>query len=229
VSNSGAARRACSSAALLAALAGCPLDPAALPELAFDIPAEDAWARPPGLPPPAPGEGRIYVTNNLDDTVSVVDLDAALSGAPAVIGTVPVGLVPVEREGPHHCAAAPAGDFYFVGISNFVPGSGFGPHGVHGAGTADGHMLKVRADDHTLSASVRVDPNPGDVRLSGARWCRCARRRTASPSPRTGPPRCRRACRTRSPSSTCAPKRCSAWPCSTRRAPRSRRPARRTR
>jgi DNA-binding beta-propeller fold protein YncE len=72
----------------------------------------------------------------------------------------------VELEGPHHTAVSPAGDYYYVGISNYVPGGGSGPHGTHGSGSEDGYCLKVDARDNRRVASVRVDPNPGDVIVS---------------------------------------------------------------
>ncbi|MBI2896913.1 MAG: YncE family protein [Deltaproteobacteria bacterium] len=115
---------------------------------------------------PGVGEGRIVIPNGLDDTVSVLDLAAVGSDDLAVIARVPVGLVPVEREGPHHVATALDGEHYYVGISNFVPGAGSGPHGVHGGGTASGHILKLRTSDNIEVASVRVDRSPGDVRLT---------------------------------------------------------------
>lgn len=145
---------------------GCAFDPESLPAMTFEVPEGEHWKAPTGIAPPQAGEGRILVTNNLDDTVSVVDLDAALAGSPRVLGRVPVGFVPVEREGPHHVTADATGDFYYVGISNFVPGSGSGPHGVHGSGSADGHLLKLKVDDNSLVATVRIDRNPGDVRLT---------------------------------------------------------------
>lgn len=148
------------------ALAACGIDVDHVPEMTFEVDEADVWKAPPSIPPPAPGEGRLYVTNNLDDTVSIVDLDSAIAGAPRVLGTVPVGFVPVEREGPHHITVDRNGEFYYVGISNFVPGSGNGPHGSHGTGTEDGHLIKMRVSDNSPVASVRIDKNPGDVRLS---------------------------------------------------------------
>jgi DNA-binding beta-propeller fold protein YncE len=144
-------------AALCAAIPACTGDPAGLPRLNFGLPEEAYWA---DTRDPVPvGEGLVLVTNNLDDTVSLVAL-----GDFTEVGRTPVGLIPVEREGPHHLAVDPAGDFYYVGISNYVPGSGSGPHGAHGTGTADGYVLKIRAADHLEVASVRVDRSPGDVR-----------------------------------------------------------------
>lgn len=155
-------------APLLAALVlACELDPAALPELTFELSEEETWAAPTLAPPPGPGEGRIYLTNNLDDTVSILDLDAAEAGAPVELGRLPVGLTPVEREGPHHAVADASGTFYYVGLSNFVPGAGVGlPHGNHGTGTQPGYVLQLRVEDNHVEGSVRLDPNPGDVRLT---------------------------------------------------------------
>jgi len=110
---------------------------------------------------PAFTSDRLLVTNSLDDTLSV--LDAATWQE---IDRVPVGLNPVDREGPHHVSADPDGEFYYVGISNFVPNAGGGPHGAHGAGTIDGHCLKFGASDNLLVQSVRVDRNPGDVAVT---------------------------------------------------------------
>lgn len=153
-------------AASIALTGACAFDPDNLPEMTFAVPDDQVWKAPPAIPPPAAGEGRVLVTNNLDDTVSIIDLDAALAGSPRVVGRVPVGFVPVEREGPHHVTADAAGEFYYVGISNFVPGSGSGPHGVHGSGSADGHLLKLKVEDNSLVGTVRIDRNPGDVRLT---------------------------------------------------------------
>lgn len=116
------------------------------------------------VPPPG-AAGRVLVTNSLDDTLSLLDMDGL--GTPAwggELARVPVGLNPVELEGPHHSAVSPTGDFYYVGISNYVPtGGGSGPHGAHGTGTADGYCLKLDARTNRLVASVRVDHNPGDL------------------------------------------------------------------
>lgn len=155
----------------LATTSACAFDPENLPEMTFEVSEKEAWKAQRRIVPPGAGEGRIFVTNNLDDTVSVLDLDHALRGEPSVLGAVPVGFVPVEREGPHHVTVDEAGEFYYVGISNFVPGGGSGPHGVHGNGSAEGHLLKLRVDDNAVVASVRVDRNPGDVRLApDGRW-----------------------------------------------------------
>lgn len=133
-------------------------------ELVWSIAEEDFWRDTRGYS--GTGEGRILITNNLSDSVSILDLAKVGSDELRELTRVPVGLIPVEREGPHHVTAEPGGEHYYIGISNYVPGSGSGPHGVHGSGTAAGHVLKIRASDNLTIASARVDRNPGDVRLT---------------------------------------------------------------
>lgn len=152
-------KRAALAVGLAAASCTPDVDPA---DLVFALDDADYWRDDGALD----ARRRVLVTNNLDDTVSVLDLDAAEGGALVVLATVPVGLVPVEREGPHHVAAHPDGEHYYVAISNFVPAAGSGPHGLHGGGTADGHALKVRAVDDVTVASTRVERSPGDIRLT---------------------------------------------------------------
>jgi DNA-binding beta-propeller fold protein YncE len=146
---------------------GC-LDPRALPPLTFGVTEADVWRDgAPPFAPAAPGERRLIVTNSLDDSVSVLSWDLLIAGGTgAQLARFPVGLVPLEREGPHHVSVDRDGAFAYIGISNFVPGGGSGPHGVHGAGTADGRTLKIDLDTLRTVAATRVDRNPGDVRLS---------------------------------------------------------------
>src|SRR5436190_21936482 len=112
------------------------------------------------------GAGRLLVTNSIDDTISLFDL--ARLGQPdlAELARVPIGLSPVELEGPHHAVIDPSGQYYYVKISNVVPGAGGGPHGPRGTGLANGYILKYRASDNELVASQEVDRSPGDVAVS---------------------------------------------------------------
>jgi len=137
--------------------------PLKVPELEYGV--DQPWPAPASLPPIGPA-GRIVITNNLDDTLSLLDLDTMGSPGWGELARIPVGLNPVELEGPHHATVSPDGTSYYVGISNYVPGSGSGPHGTHGAGTSDGYCLKLDSSTNRLIGSVRVDPNPGDVILS---------------------------------------------------------------
>lgn len=137
--------------------------PLTVPELKYGV--DQPWPAPTSLPPIGPA-GRIVITNNLDDTLSLLDLDSMGSADWGELARIPVGLNPVELEGPHHTAVSPDGSSYYVGISNYVPGSGSGPHGTHGAGTSDGYCLKLDSTTNRLIGSARVDPNPGDVIVS---------------------------------------------------------------
>lgn len=131
------------------------------PELAFTVPVENAWAE--RRPIPAARGPLALITNNYDDTVSYVDLGLE---PPAEIARIPVGLSPVEREGPHHLVLEPGGEVVWVGISNFVPNAGGGPHGAHGTGVANGYAQAYRVKDGAELARVRVDRNPGDIRIT---------------------------------------------------------------
>lgn len=147
-------------------LAACPADETGIEDrpIVWSLGEQDFWPDPRELP--GIGEGRIVITNNLDDTVSLLDLELVGDDALSELARVPVGFIPVEREGPHHLATDPSGEFYYVGISNFVPGAGSGPHGAHGTGSADGHVLKLRASDNLPVGAVRVDRNPGDLEIT---------------------------------------------------------------
>lgn len=110
---------------------------------------------------PGIGSGKILVTNSGDDTLSFLDpvtLEPVYRAA--------TGRIPAEREGPHHGAATDDGAYYFVGISNYVPGSGSGPHGSHGTGSVDGYLLRYDTATNQPAGELRVDRSPGDVRLS---------------------------------------------------------------
>ncbi len=141
----------------LTLLTGCPA------QVTFSLSEDAFWSS----APPELGTGPLLLsTNSLDDTVSLIDLGLAERGQLIERARLPVGLNPVDREGPHHVAASPDGTHYYVGISNYVPGGGSGPHGAHGTGTVNGSLLKLRASDGVRVGAVQVDRNPGDVRLT---------------------------------------------------------------
>lgn len=140
----------------LLAIAGL-LAPACGDSLVFDD--DDPWLSPsdwPGI-----GAGKIMVTNSGDDTLSFLDPETL-----EPIYRASTGRVPAEREGPHHGAASPDGRYYFVGISNVVPGGGSGPHGSHGTGSVDGYLLRYECETNAPAGEVRVDRSPGDVRTT---------------------------------------------------------------
>jgi DNA-binding beta-propeller fold protein YncE len=124
-------------------------------------------ANPGTFPPPQPlafaSQPRFAVTVNLADELAYVSADGQM---PQLYGEMPVGDVPVELEGPHHIAASPDGKYLYVNLSNYVPGTGSGPHGSHGTGTVPGSLLKIDARTSEKVAEVLVDRSPGDVILS---------------------------------------------------------------
>ncbi len=132
--------------------------------LVFD--QDQHWPTPTDVPTVGPA-GMVLVTNSGDDSVSWIDL-GNLDAEPY---QMPVGLLPPEREGPHHGAVAKDGKSFFVGLSNYVPGSGSGPHGSHGTGSVPGSLLEYDVATAELIGEARVDRSPGDVRLTpdGAR------------------------------------------------------------
>lgn len=111
-------------------------------------------------------QARFAITDNLSDQLSYVD-----PSTPLHLGDVPVGDNPVELEGPHHLAAPPDGKFIYYNLSNYVPGTGSGPHGSHGTGTVPGSLVKLDAATQEKVGEVLVDRSPGDVILSAdGRW-----------------------------------------------------------
>jgi DNA-binding beta-propeller fold protein YncE len=124
---------------------------------------------PPGAnwPAAAPGpwvsRGHFAITDNRSDLISFVATDQP---TPEVLANLPVGDVPVELEGPHHLAASPDGKYIYYNLSNYVPGSGSGPHGSHGTGTVPGSLVKLDARTGEPLGEVLVDRSPGDVILS---------------------------------------------------------------
>src|SRR4051812_14812824 len=61
---------------------------------------------PPRTVVPANTSGFLVTTNNLDDTLSFLDAQTL-----APLATLPVGLNPVELEGPHHLVTSNDGQF----------------------------------------------------------------------------------------------------------------------
>lgn len=123
------------------------------------FPADSQWPSP--AIQPFVHQARFAVTDNLSDELSYVD-----PIQPTLLGNVPVGDVPVELEGPHHIAASPDGKYIYYNLSNYVPGTGSGPHGSHGTGTVPGSVVKLDAMTNEKVGEVLVDRSPGDVILS---------------------------------------------------------------
>jgi DNA-binding beta-propeller fold protein YncE len=123
------------------------------------FPANSNWPAPPEQA--FVHQARFAITDNLSDELSYVD-----AVQPMFLGNVPVGDVPVELEGPHHLAASPDGKYIYYNLSNYVPGTGSGPHGSHGTGMVPGSLVKLDAATNEKIAEVLVDRSPGDVILT---------------------------------------------------------------
>jgi DNA-binding beta-propeller fold protein YncE len=112
------------------------------------------------------GAGRVMVVNSIDDTVSLLDLAKVGQPGFAELVRLPVGLSPLEIEGPQHAVVDPSGQYYYINLSNYVPGTGGGPHGARGTGLQNGYLLKYRSSDNELVGSLQVDRSPGDLAIS---------------------------------------------------------------
>ena len=123
------------------------------------FPANSDWPAP--AVPAYVHQARFAITDNLSDELSFVD-----PVQPVLFGSVPVGDVPVELEGPHHLAASPDGKYIYYNLSNYVPGTGSGPHGSHGTGTVPGSVVKLDAVTTEEVGEVLIDRSPGDVILT---------------------------------------------------------------
>ncbi len=108
-------------------------------------------------------QARFAITNNRSDSLSFV---TASTSPITKLGDVPIGDNPVELEGPHHIAASPDGKFLVYNLSNYVPGTGSGPHGSHGLGNLPGSLVKLDAATMQNLGEALVDRSPGEVILS---------------------------------------------------------------
>lgn len=119
------------------------------------------WTR-----PDAGAAGYAFVSNSLMNSVSVLDL-----GTRQVLATMPVGVVPLTENGPHHLWIDPRADAVYTPLSFPPPVLPAGPHAAHGSSRLPGVLIKRSLTDFRLLGRVDVDPNPGDLVLSrdGAR------------------------------------------------------------
>lgn len=107
--------------------------------------------------------GQLVFTNSGEDTVTIADPEDGRE-----IYRAPIGLFPMQAEGPHHVALLNRGAHLLIPLSNYVPGSGSGPHGSHGTGTVPGVLLKLSGQTLLLEGQARLDRSPGDVVVNSA-------------------------------------------------------------
>ena len=123
------------------------------------FPANSNWPTP--VVPDYAHKARFAITDNLSDELSFVD-----PVQPVLYGNAPIGDVPVELEGPHHIASSPDGKYLYYNLSNYVPGTGSGPHGSHGTGSVPGSLVKLDATTMQEVGEALIDRSPGDVILT---------------------------------------------------------------
>jgi YVTN family beta-propeller protein len=114
------------------------------------------WALPDGG-----AAGYAYVTNSLMNSVSILDLAARRT-----IATIPVGVVPLAENGPHHLAVVPRDNALYMPLSFPPPSVPTGPHAAHGSSMRPGVFIKRALDDFRLLGRVDIDPNPGEMVVS---------------------------------------------------------------
>lgn len=128
----------------------------------YDTPDGAAW-RPGRAQWSSPDAGApvAFVTNSRGNSVSILDLTAR-----RVLTTVPVPVVPLAENGPHHLAVDVARGVIYTPLSMPAPVNAPGPHGEHGNAFVNGVFVKRDLYTLRLLGQVEVDPNPGDMILS---------------------------------------------------------------
>ncbi len=108
----------------------------------------------------APGHLLGYVANRSSDTISVLDLDEM-----TVVGTAPVGVDPVDIDGPRHVVLDPAAHLAYTVVS--YPQSVVGPH-ESGAGVSQrsSYLLALALPDLHLAGDQRLQPRAEELALS---------------------------------------------------------------
>lgn len=101
------------------------------------------------------------ITNNLGDTISVVDITRDRE-----VSVTPVGLDPIGIDGPHHLVLSPSRRVTYVPLAYPPPVVSPGPHGNHGSSTLPGVLLELALDDFRVLRQVPTDLNPGDLALT---------------------------------------------------------------
>ena len=150
-------------AGLLALLAPIGSIGCADPAPTYVAPDASAWSLRPTrwVPADAGSAGYALVSNSLSNSISVLDLTAGTT-----LATIPVGVVPLTENGPHHIAFDPREGTLFTPLS-FPPAAiPAGPHAAHGSSQRAGTLVKRAASDFRLLGRVDVDANPGDLVLS---------------------------------------------------------------
>lgn len=130
--------------------------------MVYDPPDGAPWrARGALWSPPDAGAAVAFVTNSRGNSVSILDL-----GARRVVTTLPVPVVPLAENGPHHLAVDVSRGVIYTPLSMPAPVTAPGPHGDHGNALVSGIFVKRDLYSLRLLGQVEVDPNPGEMILS---------------------------------------------------------------
>jgi hypothetical protein len=107
----------------------------------------------------APGHLMGYVANQSSDSISVLDLDQM-----SVVGTAPVGIDPVDVDGPRHVALDLAAGLAYVVVS--YPQIQPGPHeAAAGASERSSYLLALGLSDLHLAGQLRLEPAAQELAL----------------------------------------------------------------
>jgi YVTN family beta-propeller protein len=98
------------------------------------------------------------VTDSFSDTLTLVDRDTLQT-----VATVPVGLIPLDVDGPHHAALDPLGEALYVPLSYPLLAGAIGPHNGHGESLRDGQLLRLDPLTLRRTQAMAIDPSPGDI------------------------------------------------------------------
>jgi hypothetical protein len=106
------------------------------------------------------------VTNNGSDALTLIEL-----GSRRVLPPVPIGLYPVDRDGPHHLAFDRTRMEVYVAMTFPRAEGAPGSHASHGTSIAFGKVARLGLPNFDLLGTSSVGPNPGDLALGadGAR------------------------------------------------------------
>jgi DNA-binding beta-propeller fold protein YncE len=108
----------------------------------------------------APGHLVGYVANRSSDSISVLDLDQM-----SVVGTAPVGIDPVDIDGPRHVTLDLAAGLAYVVVS--YPQDQVGPHeAAAGVSQRSSYVLALALSDFRLLGQVRLEPDAQEMALS---------------------------------------------------------------
>jgi len=140
--------------ALVAALAGCSSENVVRNDLPYQ---GDAWVES-RASHVIEKSSLAVVTNNLSDTVSLLDLSKN-----SVVATVPVDIDPLAVDGPHHAVVDANAEFLYAPFAYPREGAGLGPHAEHGSSQVPGILVKLRVRDLARVGTLTVENNPGDI------------------------------------------------------------------